>query len=84
MSVLPVMAKITEGTVHKRLFDHLSKQNLLTKHQFGFRQNGPAELAATLFTDAIRKHLDHKNLVGCVFIDFSKAFDTLSHAKHLT
>ena len=27
--------------------------------------------------------MDNKNLVGCVFIDFSKAFGTLSHAKLL-
>ena len=84
VSVLPVMVKIAEGIVYKRLFDHLSKQNLLTKQQFGFRQNGSTELAATLFTDDIRKHVDYKNRVGCVFNDFSKALDTLSHAKLLT
>ena len=78
------MAKIAEGIVQKRLFDHLSEQNLLTKQQFGFRHNRSTELAATPFTDDIRKHVDYKNLVGCVFIDFSKAFDTLSHAKLLT
>ena len=61
----------------KRLFDYLSKQNLLTKQQFGFRHNRSTELSATLFTDDIRKHVDYKNLVGCLFIDFSKAFDIL-------
>ena len=69
--------------VRKRLFDHLNKQNQLTKQQFGFRQNTSTELAATLFTDDSRKQVDNKNLLGCVFIDFSKAFDTLSHAKLL-
>ena len=54
-----------------------------TKQQFGFRENRSSGLAATLFTDEIRKYLDSKNLFGFVFIDFSKAFDTLSHAKLL-
>ena len=75
---------LNDRKLHRRLFDHLSKQNLLTKQQVGFRQSRSTELAATLFTDDIRKHVDYKNLIGCVFIDFSKAFDTLSHAKLLT
>ncbi|XP_057316735.1 uncharacterized protein LOC130657744 [Hydractinia symbiolongicarpus] len=38
------------------------------------------DIAATLFTDNIRKELDKGNLVGAIFIDLSKAFDTVSHS----
>ena len=38
------------------------------------------ELAATLFLDNIRKAVDNNQMVGAVFIDYSKAFDTIGHA----
>ena len=39
------------------------------------------ELAAALFLDNICKNVDQGHLVGAVFIDLSKAFDTISHPK---
>ena len=56
---------------------------MLADQQFGFRRKRSTELAVTLFTDDIRKYVDAKNL-GSVFIDFSKAFDTLSHSTLLS
>ena len=37
-------------------------------------------MAATLFLDDIRREVDVGNMVGAVFIDLSKAFDTLAHS----
>ena len=37
-----------------------------------------------MFIDKIRKEVDNGNMVGAIFIDFSKAFDTISHTKLLT
>ena len=34
-------------------------------------------------TDDIRKEVDQGNLVGAIFIDLSKAFDTISHGALL-
>ena len=53
------------------------------KRQFCFCARRFTELAVTLLCDDIRKNADSKVLTGCVFIDFSKAFDTISHAKLL-
>ena len=39
------------------------------------------ESAATLFVDDIRKEVDQGKLVGAVFMDLSKAFDTVGHAN---
>ena len=38
----------------------------------------------TLLSDAIRKAMDTGMLTGAVFVDLSKAFDTVDHARFLS
>ena len=83
ISVLLVISKIAEKIIHNRLFDYLSESKLLLKRQFGFRAKRSTELAVTLLCNDIRRNADSKLLQGCALIDFSKAFDTISHAKVL-
>ena len=83
ISILPIVSKIIEKIVHNRLIAFLNKHDLLSKSQFGFRAKRSTELAVTLLCDQIRRNADNKMLTGCIFIDLSKAFDTLSHAKLL-
>ena len=79
-----VISKIVEKVVHKQLSDFLQEHKLLSERQFGFTSKKSTELAVTLLTDDIWRNADNKLLTGCVFIDFSKAFDTLSHANILS
>ena len=79
ISVLPVLSKILEHAVHTQLMDYLEKHNLITPYQFGYRKNQSTNDAATILVDDIREMVDNGQLVGAVFIDLSKAFDTLSH-----
>ena len=62
------------------LVQHLESNSLLSKYQFGFRSGRSTELAITYFTDCIRREADRGNLTGAVYIDLSKAFDTISHS----
>ena len=61
--------------------DHLENNHLISDRQFGFRRNRSTEQATAIFTDQIRKNMDKGQLTGAVFIDMSKAFDTISHAS---
>ena len=81
ISVLPILSKLLEKAVHSQLINHLEKEKLLTERQFGYRRNKSTNMATTLLLDNIRKHVDKGHLVGATFIDLSKAFDTISHAK---
>ena len=81
ITVLPVCSKILEKCKHKQLTEFLEERKLLSSTQFGFRRKRNTELAATLLLDNIRKDMNNGLLTGAIFIDLSKAFDTLSHAQ---
>ena len=83
ISILRVTSKIVEKIVYNRLVDYLSESKLLSNSQFGFYARRSTELAVTLLCDDIRKNANSKLLTGRVFIDISKTFDTISHAKLL-
>ena len=62
----------------------LNEDKLLSQNQFGFRPKMSTKLATVKFIDEIRTSVDKGNLVGAVFIDLTKAFDTISHSKLLS
>ena len=79
MSVLPVLSKLIEKAVHKQLLDYLEGNKLLNNCQYGFRKHRSTKLAATLLCDNIDNELDNGKFVGAVYIDLSKANDTIGH-----
>ena len=52
---------------------------LLSDSQFGFRKYRSTKLAAALLCDNIRKEMNNGNMIGAVYLDLSKAFDTIGH-----
>jgi len=84
ISVIPAIAKGIEKTVHHQLLEHLEVNKLLNPAQFGFRPKRSTHLATILFTDSIRQYVDSGRLVGAIYVDLSKAFDTLSHSRLLS
>ncbi len=48
--------------------------------QYGFRTEHPTEYAALELVDRVIIEMDKKNTPINVFLDLSKAFDTLNHA----
>ena len=79
ISVLPVLSKILKKAVHKELMNYLETIKLLSDSQYGFRCKRSIKMASTLFCDNIRREIGNGNLVGAVYIDLSKAFDTIGH-----
>ena len=84
ISVLPCCSKILEKAVHYQLINYLETNNLLYENQFGYRKQRSTNLAASLLFDNIRKEIDQGKLVGAVFIDLTKAFDTTGHSTLLS
>ena len=79
VSVLPLFSKILERLMYNRLLDFINKHNLLYKYQFGFRKQHSPNLALIILVDKISEALDKGDFVLGLFLDFSKAFDTVNH-----
>ena len=79
ITVLPIISKIPERPVHQQLYEFLSANELLTPNQFGFRPKLSTVTALAHFTDNILQSLDKGGFTGAVFLDLSKAFDTVDH-----
>jgi len=79
ISVLPSFSKIFEKIVYNRLMSYLTNSNILINNQFGFRNRYSTAMAVIEMVDKISDAIDNKYYSLGVFIDLSKAFDTLDH-----
>ena len=83
VSTLPIFGKIFEKVIYSRLYEYLSKKGILTDNQFGFRKLHSCSHALNYSASQIQKHLDDNKHVLGIYIDLSKAFDTIDHIKLL-
>lgn len=85
ISVLPSLGKIFEKTLNDRLIDFLDHTKFFQKGQFGFRRKSNTSVAVTEVINYIHGNLDRKDVrvVSGLFLDLSKAFDTVNHRKLL-
>ena len=79
VSVLPVFSKVLEKIMYERVIEYVNLNALLYKLQFGFRALHSTSIALMILVDKITKALHSGDYVLGVFIDFSKAFDTVNH-----
>ena len=79
ISLLPCFSKLFEKVVHIQLYEYFSHQKLLYSHQHGFRKQHSTESATLQFVDRVLSYLDNNKTPFSIFIDLSKAFDTLDH-----
>ena len=79
ISLLPSASKVIEKLVFKQLYDYFLSNELIYKNQYGFRDEHSTELAGLELTDRIHHLLDNGKIPLTVYLDLSKAFDTLDH-----
>ena len=79
ISVLPVFSKFLERIVYNRLINFLNKYDILSRNQYGFRKNYSTAHALIQLYDKISNALNNKRVTLGLFIDPSKAFDTVNH-----
>jgi hypothetical protein len=79
VSVLPTFSKILERIVHNRCYSFLVKNNILYQKQYGFRNKHTTYMAVLDFVKNISDAIDNDKLTLGIFMDLSKAFDTINH-----
>jgi len=79
ISTLPIFSKVMEKLINQQILARLENNNHLTQNQFGFRHNRSTSDAISNFTNKILESFDKGESVLGIFIDFSKAFDTIDH-----
>ena len=84
ISILPACSKLLEKCVQNQLFQHLSSNNLLFSHQAGFRPGHSTQSLLLYCTDKWYKSLDRREYIAVLFLDVSKAFDTVNHSLLLS
>ena len=62
-----------------QLLMYFTNTKLLSDNQYGFRPHHSTEYAAPEIVDRITTQLDNNQLPISIFLDLSKAFDTLDH-----
>ena len=78
-SILPCFSKIIERIMYNRLYSFLTKHNIISEKQYGFRKKYATYMALIDLVDKISCNFDEKNYTVGVFLDLSKAFDTIDH-----
>ena len=79
VSVLSVFDKLTEKVMLNRILKFLNKNNIVYKHQFGFRKDHATAHALTEVIDYVYKSLDEGSYVFGIYNDLRKTFDTVQH-----
>ena len=79
ISLLLTLSKILEKLVHKRTYSFLQASNILYAGQYGFREKHSCEHAVSELVGQVVKNQTKNKHTAAVFLDLSKAFDTLNH-----
>ena len=80
ISILSIFGKVFEKIIYSRIYSFAGSQGIISRTQFGFRQSHSTSHAVNYSVDLITRHLKCKNHVLGIFIDLSKAFDTIDHS----
>ena len=79
ISLLLTLSKLLEKIVYKRTYTFLEANDLLYNSQYGFRSKHSCDNAVQELTSSILKNNENKLYTIGIFLDLSKAFDTISH-----
>ena len=79
ISPLSIFNKLLEKLISNRLLTFLERETVFFKGQFSFRAKHLTDYAILSMIDKVQQAIDKGDLSCALFLDFSKAFDTVDH-----
>ena len=80
ISLLSIFNRILEKLIYKRLISYIDKNNILYSKQFRFRACHSTDHAILSIIDKIQHAIEDGKFSCGIFLDLSKAFDTVNHS----
>lgn len=78
INMVPIYEKLLETVVNGQVREYVEKNKLLTHYQAGFRRKHSCESALQTVLAKWKTATSRKKLVGIVFLDFRRAFETIN------
>ena len=79
ISIVPLIGKLMEKLCTNLLNSHLDLNDILCDEQYGFRPKRSTGLAIFNYIKLITEEINRKKIVGTIYLDFAKAFDSINH-----
>ena len=79
ISIIPIVSKVFEKEIFRQLYCYLSKNELMSRFQSGFRPKHSTLSALIQLCDQLLKNRDNGKMNCVAFHDVKKAFDTINH-----
>lgn len=80
ISLTSIACKVLEHILYKEIMRHITQQKLLIENQHGFRKELSCTTQLVEFYHDLSSSIDESGQIDCIFLDFQKAFDSVSHA----
>ncbi|CAJ0967503.1 unnamed protein product [Ranitomeya imitator] len=77
----PVTTSVYTRFLRDVILDYLNENNCVTPYQHGFMRNRSCQTNLISFYEEVSYRLDHGESLDVVYLDFSKAFDTVPHKR---
>lgn len=79
ISIMSIISKIVEKIANTILLKYMNHLNILFEHQYGFRKNYSCKFSLISLIQHLLNEIDKGDYTIGLFIDFSKAFDSINH-----
>ena len=80
IAIVPFISKILEKCLSSRLYSFLDRNSILSGSQFGFRSGLSTSDAISNLVEHLYETLNYRLTAVNIFVDFSRAFDTVDHS----
>ena len=76
---IPLPGKMLEKIVHDQIYTYFNNNNLLSPQQYGFRPGMSTSQAIFDVLRVLYTNWNDRVFTGCIFVDYSRAFETIDH-----